>query len=312
MAQFPQPNGPIYLTSGGCETYMEYKKGFKFRHFSMFELMDNPDAELVLRDYYRDILDVARTHNTGMILDDIHYRASPDWGAMLGYDPDQLVEINLRIMDFYKQLLDEYTTLQTPVLISACIGPRGDAYEQNLEITAQSSQDYHAPQIKLLADSGADLVTGLTLNSVPEAIGITRAAQQAGIPVVISFTVDETAKLQSGPTLREAIQQVDVETDNGPAYYMLNCTHPNDFLPAFEPGEWVKRLNGIRPNASALDKGVLCKLGHLEDGDPQELGQQMGDLARRFPHISVWGGCCGTDAVHIGEICKNVMAARGV
>jgi methionine synthase I (cobalamin-dependent) len=51
----------------------------------------------------------------------------------------------------------------------------------------------------------------------------------------------------------------------------------------------------------------LCKLGHLEDGDPVELGQQLGDLHRRFPHMNVLGGCCGTDERHLREIARNVL-----
>jgi methionine synthase I (cobalamin-dependent) len=64
------------------------------------------------------------------------------------------------------------------------------------------------------------------------------------------------------------------------------------------------------PNAVAMDTLSLCKLGHLEEGDPEELGGQMADLAQRFPHIHVWGGCCGTDGRHIGEIARQVSARR--
>ena len=76
------------------------------------------------------------------------------------------------------------------------------------------------------------------------------------------------------------------------------------------PVIWIQRLLGFMPNAATLDKGTLCQLGHLEEGDPVELGEQMGDLARRYPHMTVWGGCCGTDARHISEICRNVSAVR--
>ena len=45
-----------------------------------------------------------------------------------------------------------------------------------------------------------------------------------------------------------------------------------------------------------------------EDGDPVELGQQCGDLARRYPHMDIWGGCCGTWDNHLDEIAKNIAA----
>ena len=42
----------------------------------------------------------------------------------------------------------------------------------------------------------------------------------------------------------------------------------------------------LRPNAAMMDKISLCTLGHLESGDPVELGRLMGDLARRYPFLS--------------------------
>lgn len=38
------------------------------------------------------------------------------------------------------------------------------------------------------------------------------------------------------------------------------------------------RIRGIRPNASAIDKISLCKVGRLEDGDLVELRQQVGEV----------------------------------
>jgi methionine synthase I (cobalamin-dependent) len=31
---------------------------------------------------------------------------------------------------------------------------------------------------------------------------------------------------------------------------------------------------------------------------------QLGDLRRRFPHMDIFGGCCGTGAAHLREIAK--------
>ena len=45
-------------------------------------------------------------------------------------------------------------------------------------------------------------------------------------------------------------------------------------------------------------------------GDPQELGMLMGELGRRYAHIDIWGGCCGTWDTHLDEIARNVRSAR--
>jgi len=301
----------IFLAEGGCETYMMYKKGFELRHFCLFDLLNDPDATSALREYHERIIEVALNHGVGAILDGLHYRSSRDWGALLGYSPEGLAEIVTRGIEFYKDLAREYATDTSPMPVSGVIGPRGDAYDIGHIMEADEAEDYHAEQIATMKAAGADFVSALTFSQVDEAIGLVRAASALEMPVVISFTLDEIANLNTGPTLSEAITAVDAATESAPVYYMINCTHPIDFSPAFETsGNWVKRLRGIRPNASSLSKGTLCQLGHLEAGDPVELGGQMADMARRFPHINVWGGCCGTDYVHIDEIAKAVLAVR--
>ena len=148
------------------------------------------------------------------------------------------------------------------------------------------------------------------MKAVAETIGVARAAKSAELPVVISFFVARSGRLKGGETLEEAISRVDSATGNAPEYYMINCTHPTEFEPGLTPGEWTARLGGFMPNAVAMETLSLCKLGHLEDGDPDELGAQMATLARRFPHIHVWGGCCGTDGRHIGQITRQVGEVR--
>ncbi len=306
----PQQNGDIFITDGGVETYMMYKRGFELPNFSLFHLLNNDNATRDLREYYCKTIEVALKYKVGMILCSLHYRASRDWGDLLGYSPEGLADINRKGIDLFLDLKREYETDSSPILISGNVGPRGDAYKLNKTMSVEEAENYHTEQIATLKDAGADLITALTLNEANEAIGITRAASKNGIPVVIAFTLDANGKLKTGQTLKKGIELVDQATDNAPTYYLINCSHPDDFEPALEEGDWVKRLGGFRPNASPLDKGILCQLGHLEEGDPEELGQQMGELARRFPHMSVWGGCCGTDYTHTEHICRNVIGVR--
>ena len=93
----------------------------------------------------------------------------------------------------------------------------------------------------------ADLVSALTLTYAGEAVGIVRAARAAGIPVVISFTVETDGLLPSGQRLRDAIEEVDVRTDGYAAYFMVNCAHPSHFEEVLEPGAgWTDRILGLR------------------------------------------------------------------
>ena len=185
-----------------------------------------------------------------------------------------------------------------------CHGQAQVGYRPGLPASRQWP-DYGG-QVETLRQAGADLVTAMTLNSTAEAIGIARAARTAGIPSVISFTLDQDRMVGGTHTLRMAIEEVDAATGSAPAYYMINCSHPVDFGPALDNGAWVRRIRGLRANASSLDHGVLCQLGHLEEGDAVELARQHRDLAQVYPHINVYGGCCGTDYVHVRKICEAV------
>ena len=306
----PQLNGHDVTTAGGMETWLQYMDGFELQHFCFFDLLNNPKAVVALRDFHRKIIEAAIPHGFGIIAEGLHYRASRDWGELLGYSPEGLAEINIRGVEFYKDLAKEYESNTNPMPIGGVIGPRGDAYETGRTPEVAESEDYHSEQIQTLKEAGVDYVTAATFSFVEEAIGVAKAAKAAEIPIVISFITNNDSRLMSGNSLGESIEAVDAATDASPAYYMINCSHPTEFEPALEDADWINRLGGFMPNAVASEKLSLCTLGHLEDGDPEELGMQMGDLARRYPHITVWGGCCGTDSRHLGEICKRVREVR--
>jgi len=256
------------------------------------------------------LVEAAVENGFGVINEGLHYRASRDWGELIGFSKEALEEINIRGIEFYKDFAREYESPETPMIVGGVIGPRGDAYNVGRTPDAVEAEDYHSEQILTFKKAGADVVTAATFSSIEEATGLARAAKSADIPVVISFFVAKGGKLKGGETLEEAINAVDAATECTPAYYMINCTHPTEFTPGLSYGDWTHRLGGFMPNAVAMETLDLCKLGHLEDGDPEELGGQMADLARRFPHVNVWGGCCGTDGRHIGQIARQVGVVR--
>lgn len=308
---FPTPkDGGIYLTEGGTETEMLFLRDRELPEFAMFPLLEDPETARELREMIRGMLEPAAEHGIPVLLGGLDYRASPDWGEKLGFTPDQLADANLRSIDFLREAAAEFGDRIPEVRIAGIVGPRGDAYSLNREITAESAEAYHAVQLATLHRAGADLAEAMTFNNVPEAIGLARAAREAGLPLGILFTLDVTSRLKSGPTLREAVERVDDATDGAPAFYGVNCSHPAEFEPALEDGPWLQRLRALRPNAAMMDKISLCKLGYLEEGDADDLARRMGDLARRLPQVDIWGGCCGTRGRHLDLIARAVLDAR--
>jgi S-methylmethionine-dependent homocysteine/selenocysteine methylase len=261
-----------------------------------------------LKKYFLTYATLAKKYQVGLILESPTWRANLDWGIKLGYSTKTLAEINRKAIALLENIRSKYETKQSPMVISGCIGPRGDGYIPSETMTIDEAQQYHQTQIETFCEADVDMVSALTMNYTEEAIGITKASQGVGMPVMISFTVETDGKLPTGQTLQEAIAQVDRATNYGPAYYMINCAHPNHFTNELRIGEpWVKRIRGIRANASTKSHAELNESESLDDGNPKELGHLYRELRERFPHLTVLGGCCGTDHRHIEAICKACL-----
>jgi len=300
-SRLPQLSGDLFITDGGMETTLIFKEGIDLPHFASFDLLRSDDGRQALRDYYGTYVALARDRGVGLLLDTPTWRANHDWGELLGYSEEELARVNREAV----QLVEELRTEDgPPIVVSGCVGPRGDGYQAEWLMTVEEAQQYHAPQVETFADSGADLASALTLNYAEEAVGIVRAASSAGLPVAVSFTVETDGRLPNGQELSAAIEQVDAQTDGAAAYFMINCAHPTHFAHVLEEGEpWLERLGGLRANASRKSHAELDESDALDDGDPEELGGQYAELRSRLPRVTVVGGCCGTDHRHIGAIC---------
>jgi S-methylmethionine-dependent homocysteine/selenocysteine methylase len=306
--QLPQLAGGTFITDGGMETTLIFDDGIDLPDFASFVLLDDANGIDVLRAYYASYIEIAAQHGVGIVLDTPTWRANPDWGERLGYSAEALADGNRRGVALLEELRS--TTQGRPqVIISGCIGPRGDGYRVDNAMTAEEAQRYHEPQVATFADTAADLVSALTLTYVDEAVGVARAARDTGIPSVISFTVETDGRLPSGQSLREAIEEVDDQTQGSVAYFMINCAHPTHFAHVFdEDGGWRNRIRGLRANASEKSHAELDEADELDAGDPVALAGHYRELQKRLPNLNVVGGCCGTSERHVEEICVAVTA----
>lgn len=299
----PQQNGKLCLTDGGVETVLLFQKGIDLPGFATFPILDRDGGEDLFEEYLMDYVDIAHRHKHGLILDTHTWRANPDWGGKLGYDRKELTSAHRRSTEFLERLRKGNEREETPILISGSIGPRGDGYQASEVMTPEEAASYNRFQTQLFADSAVDFVSAMTITNVDEAAGIVRAAAEFDLPVVISFTVETDGCLPSGQPLHQAIRECDALSDSYASYYMINCAHPSHFSETLEVGsEWLERLGGVRVNASRLSHEELDNAEELDDGDPAELGKEVGELFGRIPSLNVLGGCCGTDSRHVVEI----------
>ena len=307
MAQFrkdlPQLAGGFFITDGGLETTLIFLEGVELPHFAAFDLFKHQDGEAALRKYYRAYTGLAQRFGIGLILESATWRASADWGAKLGYGAKEMADVNRQSIALLEEMRNQFPDDANKVVISGCIGPRGDGYKSVNPMSEKEAESYHQKQIQTFEDTAADMVTALTMNYAEEAVGIARAAENADMPVVISFTVETDGRLPSGQSLRAAIEQVDSATSLYPSYYMVNCAHPTHFENILAEGEpWTERVRGLRANSSRKSHEELDESSDLDIGDPLELGKQYAQLKRRLPQLNVMGGCCGTDDRHLEQI----------
>ena len=311
--RLPQLAGGVFLTDSGLETDLIFHHGYDLPFFAAFVLLEDEAGTEVLRRYYREQAAVAVEAGAGFVLEAATWRASPDWARQMGWTDERLAAVNRRAVDLLVEIRDELPVDVGPVVVSGCVGPRGDGYRATDLMTADQARAYHATQIgTFAADTEADMVTAMTLTYPAEAVGVARAAAEAGIPSVISFTVEVDGRLPDGTALGDAVAAVDGETGGAPAYYMVNCAHPDHFGPALEPGAaWTDRVRGVRANASRRSHAELDEAEELDEGDPAELGTQYAGLRERVPGLAVLGGCCGTDVRHVREIASACLAGAG-
>jgi S-methylmethionine-dependent homocysteine/selenocysteine methylase len=302
----PQLSAAPFITDGGMETTLVYQEGIELPGFASFPLLESEEGRAALRRYFEPYLAIALEHEVGIIIDAPTWRANPDWGARLGYTLEQLEESNRKAVAFVDAIRGE-----AALLVSGCVGPRGDGYVPGELMSAEEAERYHGWQADIFAGTTVDLVSALTMNYVEEAVGITRAVDKAGLPCVISFTVETDGRLPSGQSLRKAIEQVAEETEGAPAYFRITCAHPTHFAGADEDdGPWLERIGGLRANASKRSHAELDEAEELDPGDPDELAADYLALRPLLRNVNVVGGCCGTDHRHIDAICRAWTGAQ--
>jgi homocysteine S-methyltransferase len=308
-ADLPLLADRLFLTDGGLETTLIFHDGLALPHFAAVDLLRTPKGMQVLRRYYARHAAIADANGIGFILESPTWRASRDWGDRLGYAPGEMARLNRRAIDLMVELRDAFESPGSPMVISGCLGPRGDGYDPGRRMGEAEAETYHREQVDLFAASEADMVAAFTLNYVEEAIGIARAARRANMPAAISFTLETDGRLPGGNSLADAIVAVDAATGAAPLYYMINCAHPSHFAHVLaEGGAWLSRLRGLRANASRRSHAELDAAPELDAGDPIELGAAYRELRRRLPGLTILGGCCGTDHRHVQAICAACVA----
>lgn len=300
----------LTLTDAGMETVLLFEDGIDLPCFASFPLLDTEEGRTALRRYYEPFLQLARARSTAFVLSSPTWRANPDWGDLLGYDREALAAVNAHAVAFLEDIRDEILMPDERgiVVLEGCVGPRSDAYRPTLRMEADEAEKYHSLQLQAFAETGCVQTAALTLGYPEEAVGIVRAAQTAGLPIVIGFTVETDGRLPNGDSIGQAIRAVDEATDGAARAFMINCAHPTHFDDALPEGDERYRIHALRANASMRSHEELDAADTLDAGDPVDLARRYVGLRRELPALHVLGGCCGTNIAHVSAICDAWLA----
>lgn len=292
----------------GLETSMIFQEGFELPEFASFVLLEDPRGRAALERWFDGFIDLARAGGTGFVLDTATWRANMGWAAALKLDEAGIAKVNAKAVAFAKAWRARHETAALPILINGVIGPSGDGYRVDLTQAADAAARIHGPQIRTFAEAGVDMVTAVTMTHVEEAVGIARTARLAGLPHVLSFTVETDGSLPSGQGLQAALAEVEEATGASALFYMVNCAHPSHFSERLN-GPMQHRIGGIRANASRLSHAELDAATALDDGNPVEFGAEYAALRLTLPGLRIIGGCCGSDHRHVAAACAHLHKA---
>ncbi|KAJ9636859.1 hypothetical protein H2201_006479 [Coniosporium apollinis] len=294
----------LFLTEGGIETTLVFKKGVDLPHFCALVLLDTVGGKESLRECYTPYIDIATELKTGIVLETPTWRGSSAWAEALGIDDADIPRLNREAVKFLQDLRDKYESPSTPIVVSGNLGPLSDAYKSSAGLSIDSARACYRSQVEALCEAGVDMLSTLTLNNTTEAIAAAQLAKEKDMPMIVSFCVETNGLLLEGKSLADAIMEVDKATGQSVVYYGINCAHPFHFERVLrETDQTVRqRLGEIRANASVKSHDELDNSDTLDRGDPESLSISYERLKPLLPALKVVGGCCGTDEEHVARI----------
>lgn len=296
----------ICACTGNIELDLIFKHKIDLPQFSCIDLLKTSSGKEMITNCILKYIDIIKKNNIYGIIDTQTFRCSKKWGELLNCNEEEIRNLNKEAIKIINNIKNkEYNK----IIINGSIGPINDGYIISKKLKIEELEKYHEDQISTLFNFGADIITAFTMNYVEEAIGITFSAKKINAPLIICFTLEIDGKLPSGMSLEEAINKVDETSNYYPMFYMINCVHPKYFVNVlFENRnkKWIKRIKGIKPNPSTKTHEELNNSTELDSGDINGLSSYCENIRKNFKHINIYGGCCGSDEVHIEEIYEKV------
>ena len=293
---------PVVLMEGALSERL--KREYRFvldPHVTMAKLYQNHLEAQALRQLWTGYAEIARQYGFPFLAATPTRRTNRETIEKAGCT-DQVIDGCTALLRSVQQQsgIDMY--------VGGQIGNRGNAYSTEGALTEAEAFDFHRWTVERFVRAEADYLYLSLIPTLPEASGLARAADESGLPYLVSFTIQQDGRLLDGTSIADAISYIDSITVRQPVLYMSNCVHPRFVYRALtqpfnQTGQVKKRFAGIQANAAPMTFAELDASPVLHTSAPQELADEMMKLAE-LDQIRIWGGCCGTDDRHMACIAK--------
>lgn len=205
---------------------------------------------------------------------------------------NRLSEINQRLVEISREAVGHNIYVAGDITTTGkMMSPAGD-------MTYEAAYEAYCEQIKILADSGVDLIVAETMINIEETLAALDAAGSVcSLPVMCTMTVEADGSIFSGGNAVEAAIALE---DAGACAVGINCSVGPDQLVSVVQNikEQVSVPVIAKPNAGMPiidDKGnAIYKM------NAQEFARHMKVLMDSG--ASIIGGCCGTTPEFIREM----------
>jgi homocysteine S-methyltransferase len=274
-------------------------------------LIERPDLiRAVHLDYFKAGADVATTAT---------YQASFEAFAGRGFAPAAAAQLMRDAVSLGQAAREEFWARpqnragRLRPLIAASIGPYGamladgSEYRGNYTLSDRELEAFHRPRLRVLAESGADLLACETLPCLREAVVLARLLQEfPSTAAWISFSCRDGAHNCEGERIADCVAQL----NDFPQIVALgvNCTAPQYIAPLLQQmrGLTTKPLLAY-PNSGELYDAAAKGWSAIHGTKP------FADLAPAWyaAGARLIGGCCRTGPADIAALFQRRGAQPG-
>jgi homocysteine S-methyltransferase len=294
----------VMILDGGLATELE-RQGLDLRDplWSAKILVERPEAiEAVHYYYFRAGADVGTSAS---------YQATFEGFAARGIGPkesDRLLRLSVDLVDrargrFWNDPANRPGRIFPLVAASiGCYGASlhdGSEYRGDYRLSRKELMDFHRPQLRVLADSGADVLAFETLPSLLEAEAVTALLEEMpqAPPAWISFSCRNSVEVSHGEPLADCFARAGA--CQAVAAVGINCTAPSFVSGLLESAcSATGKLIAVYPNSGEIWNAAE------QSWIPGERCAPIEELAPEWRRrgARLIGGCCRTTPSTIGAL----------